>query len=67
LTPWFNKYCDFLNQQMDPQNVLECMYDLSRILKGLLSKYYDKDTITVVIAEALKFCVPTLVTQRRSE
>jgi hypothetical protein len=52
---------------MDPQNVLECMYDLSRILKGLLSKYYDKDTITVVIAEALKFCVPTLVTQRRSE
>ena len=52
---------------MEPQSVLECMYDMSRIVKGLTQKYYDKDIITIVLAESLKYCVPTLVAQRRGE
>ena len=49
---------------MDPSHVLECMYDVSRIIKGNMTKYYSKEVITIMLSEALKYCVLALADQR---
>ena len=58
IVPWFNKYTDFLNDELQPLNVLEAMWEVSRLVKMHMVKYYDKELISILIVESLKFCVP---------
>ena len=48
---------------MDATSVLETMYDVSVLIKGHMWKYYEKWVIGIVMKEALKFCVLTLLRQ----
>lgn len=56
---WCNRNVNFLMDGFQPQQALTQMHNLSLMILGNMRKYWDKKIQSIVMYEALKFCVPT--------
>lgn len=54
---WCNRNVNFLMDGFQPQQALTQMHNLSLMILGNMRKYWDKKIQSIVMYEALKFCV----------
>lgn len=57
LKKYFNATVDFLNESMDPTQVIACMRQMTLLITHNMAKYWPSDAIGVVLSHALRHCV----------
>ena len=60
---WCNKRVNFLMDGFSPQACLTQMHSLSLMIMGNLRKFWDRRVQSIVMFEALKFCVGALTSK----
>lgn len=54
---WARKNVNFLESKCEPGSTLSAMHSLALNIENLMKKFYEKDVVSMVLFEALKFCV----------